>query len=559
MCIERENFALSTTTPGSKKVSVEDGAVVSTSGRRLQGWLLILLVFVAGACSLAVELSASRLLAPYFGTSLFVWANLIGLILLYLTVGYYLGGRLADRYPRPAVLYLLTIIASLLIGLIPFISRPILFWSLSAFATYSVSVFYGSLVSVILLFALPVILLGCVSPFAIRLSVKQVVKSGRTAGQLYAISTAGSILGTFLPVLWLIPTIGTYRTFIVTAVSLLLVSIAGLIASIPHTGGVARFRGNKNLLFVLLLIPLGLSLLGSQGPIKPPGGTDGGGVLVTERESPYNYIQVVRVGNETQLVLNEGLGIHSVYNPNSVLTQGPWDYFLIAPFFNKAPFTQSQVRRVGVIGLGAGTIPREFSAIYGPIPIDGVEIDGTIVKLAQQYFHMNEPNLHVIVEDGRYYLRTAKVLYDEIGIDAYQQPYVPFQLTTSEFFQEVRSHLTPTGVAVINAGRTCCDFRLVEALAQTMRSVFPNVYIIDTQRFENSLVIGTNAPTSLSNFYSNTARMSNPSLKSIADASIAYGHIREEKTTSVYFTDDRAPVEQLIDQIIFDAVQNGGK
>ncbi|TME06721.1 MAG: spermine synthase [Chloroflexi bacterium] len=559
MCIERENFALSTTTPGSKKVSVEDGAVVSTSGRRLQGWLLILLVFVAGACSLAVELSASRLLAPYFGTSLFVWANLIGLILLYLTVGYYLGGRLADRYPRPAVLYLLTIIASLLIGLIPFISRPILFWSLSAFATYSVSVFYGSLVSVILLFALPVILLGCVSPFAIRLSVKQVVKSGRTAGQLYAISTAGSILGTFLPVLWLIPTIGTYRTFIVTAVSLLLVSIAGLIASIPHTGGAARFRGNKNLLSVLLLIPLGLSLLGSQGPIKPPGGTDGGGVLVTERESPYNYIQVVRVGNETQLVLNEGLGIHSVYNPNSVLTQGPWDYFLIAPFFNKAPFTQSQVRRVGVIGLGAGTIPREFSAIYGPIPIDGVEIDGTIVKLAQQYFHMSEPNLHVIVEDGRYYLRTAKVLYDEIGIDAYQQPYVPFQLTTSEFFQEVRSHLTPTGVAVINAGHTCCDFRLVEALAQTMRSVFPNVYIIDTQRFENSLVIGTNAPTSLSNFYSNTTGLSNPSLKSIADASIAYGHIREEKTTSVYFTDDRAPVEQLIDQIIFDAVQNGGR
>jgi len=280
---------------------------------------------------------------------------------------------------------------------------------------------------------------------------------------------------------------------------------------------------------------------------------------VTERESHYNYILVVRMGNEMQLVLNEGLGIHSVYNPNSVLTQGPWDYFLIAPFFNKAPFTQSQVRRVGVIGLGAGTIPREFSAIYGPIPIDGVEIDGTIVKLAQQYFHMSEPNLHVIVEDGRYYLRTAKVLYDEIGIDAYQQPYVPFQLTTSEFFQEVRSHLTPTGVAVINAGHTCCDFRLVEALAQTMRSVFPNVYIIDTQRFENSLVIGTNAPTSLSNFYSNTTGLSNPSLKSIADASIAYGHIREEKTTSVYFTDDRAPVEQLIDQIIFDAVQNGGR
>lgn len=282
-------------------------------------------------------------------------------------------------------------------------------------------------------------------------------------------------------------------------------------------------------------------------------------MLVTEHESPYNYIQVVRVGDETQLVLNEGVGVHSIYNPKQVLTQGPWDYFLIAPFFNNAPFSTSQVHRVGIIGLGAGTIPREFSAIYGPIPIDGVEIDGTIVDLAQRYFHMNEPNLHIIVEDGRYFLQATKQQYDEIGIDAYQQPYVPFQLTTTEFFHEVRSHLTPTGVAVINAGRTCCDFRLVEALAQTMRSAFANVYIIDTQRFENSLVIGTNARTSLSNFYTNTAGLTNPALKSVAYASIAYGHIREEKTSNVYFTDDRAPVEQLIDQIIFDAVRNGGK
>ena len=551
---------MSTKTSSPKKVPKEDGAAAAPSKGSLQGWLLILLVFVAGACSLAVELSASRLLAPYFGTSLFVWANLIGLILLYLTIGYYIGGRLADRYPRPAVLYLLTICASILIGLIPFISRPILLWSLTSFATFSISIFYGSLVSVILLFAVPMILLGCVSPFAIRLSVEQVIRSGRTAGQLYAISTAGSIFGTFLPVLWLIPTIGTYRTFIVFAISLLSVSIIGLVALRPWTGGPSHpRRPDKSLLSVLLLIPMGLALIGPQGAIKPPSGSGSGGALVTERESPYNYIQVVRVGDETQLQLNEGLGVHSIYNPNRVLTQGPWDYFLIAPFFNNAPFTTSQVRKVGIIGLGAGTIPREFSAIYGHIAIDGVEIDGTIVDLAQHYFHMNEPNLHVIVEDGRYFLQTTKQQYDLIGIDAYQQPYVPFQLTTTEFFHEVRSHLTPTGVAVVNAGRSCCDFRLVEALAQTMRSTFANVYIIDSQRFENSLVIGTNARTSLSNFYTNTARMTNPALKSVAYASIAYGHIREEKTNNVYFTDDRAPVEQLIDQIIFDAVRNGGK
>src|SRR6266702_645718 len=184
---------MSTTTPSSNETQTEEGAVAQTAGRSFQGWLLIILVFVAGAASLAVELSASRLLAPYFGTSLFVWANLIALILLF--------------------------------------SRPILNWSLTAFATFSVSVFIGSLVSVILLFAVPMILLGCVSPFAIRLSVDQVGRSGRTAGLLYAISTCGSIVGTFVPVLVLIPSIGTYKTFLVFAVALLLVSLVGLLTT----------------------------------------------------------------------------------------------------------------------------------------------------------------------------------------------------------------------------------------------------------------------------------------------------------------------------------------
>jgi len=552
---------MSTTTSSSGKTQLKEKDVAPTAGHTWQGWLLIVLVFVAGSSSLAVELSASRLLAPYFGTSLFVWANLIGLILLYLTIGYYVGGRLADRFPRPGVLYLLTTVAAFLIGVIPFISRPILSWSLTSFATYSISVFYGSLMAVIFLFAIPMILLGCVSPFAIRLRIEQVGRSGHTAGQLYAISTAGSILGTFLPVLWLIPTIGTRYTFFVFAVSLLLVSIVGLITTqlsmprLPDT----RKRLDKSLLSILLLIPMGAAVLSINGPIKPPSGSDGGGVLVAERESAYNYIQVVRVGEQMQLVLNEGLAVHSIYDPNQILTQGPWDYFMVAPYFNKPPFTQNQVHRACIIGLGAGTIPRELTAAYGPIPIDGVEIDGTIVDLGRQYFHMNEPNLNVIVQDGRYFLRTTSHKYDIIGIDAYQQPYVPFQLTTLEFFQEVRAHLTPSGVAVINAGRTSKDFRLVEALAQTMHGVFSNVYIIDTERFTNSIIIGTNAPGSLDNFRTNAAGLTNPLLQSVAQASLAYGNMREERITNIYFTDDRAPVEQLIDQIIFDAIQNKGQ
>ncbi len=551
---------MSTTTPSPRETKPEEGAIASTTGRGLQGWLLILVVFVAGSCSLAVELSASRLLAPYFGSSLFVWANLIGLILLYLTVGYYVGGRLADRSPRPGVLYTLTIIAAFLISVIPFLSRPILLWSQSAFATYSIGVFYGSLVSVILLFAIPMILLGCVSPFAIRLRIEQVGKSGRTSGQLYAISTAGSIVGTFLPVLLLIPNIGTYRTFFTFAVALLLVSIAGLVGTRVDNGPRPRNgRVDKRLLSILLLIPMALSVLTMRGPIKAADGSNGGGVLITERESAYNYLQVVQVGDELQLIMNEGVGIHSVYNPHSILTQGYWDDFLVAPYFNNPPFTQNQVRKVALIGLGAGTAAREFTATYGPIPIDGVEIDGTVVELGRQYFHMTEPNLHVIVQDGRYYLQTTSQKYDVIGVDTYQQPYVPFQFTTQEFFQTVRDHLTPTGVVALNAGRTSNDYRLVEALAQTMHSVFPNVYIIDTERFTNSLVIGTNAPTSLANFQINANHLTNPLLQSVAQATIVYGNIREEHSRAVYFTDDRAPVEQLIDQIILDAVENQGK
>lgn len=536
--------------------------------RPAQARLLILLVFVAGACSLAVELAASRLLAPYFGTSLFIWANLIGLILVYLTVGYYVGGRIADRFPRPAVLYGMTTVAAFLISLIPFISRPIMHWSQSSFATYSIGVFYGSLVSVILLFALPMILLGCVSPFAIRLSIDQLGRSGRTAGQLYAISTAGSILGTFLPVLWLIPSIGTYRTFFTFAVCLLLVSVIGLVASGARPGpnntrldGLQprKKRFNKNILAMLLLIPMALSVFTISGPIKPAFGSNGGGLLIAERESAYNYIQVVQVGDETQLILNEGVGIHSIYNPNQILTGSEWDYSMIAPFFNNSPVTPDQVRRAAIIGLGAGTTARELTAAYGPIPIDGVEIDGTIVELARQYFHMNEPNLHVIVQDGRYWLSTTSQKYDIITVDAYQQPYIPFQLATQEFFQEIGDHLTPTGTVVLNAGRTGTDYRLVDALAQTLHSVFPNVYLIDTERFTNTIIIGTNEHTSLDNFNKNYTTTYNPLLTQVAVNSKNFGNIREEYGRTAFFTDDRAPVEQLIDQIILGAVQNQGR
>ncbi|HTI14036.1 MAG TPA: fused MFS/spermidine synthase [Dictyobacter sp.] len=223
-------MATTTGSNQSQQIANEQGGVIP-SQRSLPGWTLFLLVFIAGAASLSVEMCASRLLAPYFGTTLFVWANLIGLILLYLTVGYYIGGRISDRHPSPVILCGLTALSALFIGIIPILARPILRWSLTSFATYSIGIFYGSLISVILLFAIPTMLLGCVSPFAIRLSVAQVGRSGRIAGLLYAISTAGSIVGTFLPVLVLMPDLGTNQTIELTGLILLLMSILGLLLS----------------------------------------------------------------------------------------------------------------------------------------------------------------------------------------------------------------------------------------------------------------------------------------------------------------------------------------
>src|SRR5216110_18283 len=259
--------------------------------------LLLPLVFISGMASLGVEFGASRLLAPYFGTSLYVWGVLIGLILIYLSAGYVIGGRLADKYPREEVLYQITAWAGLWIGIIPLVSYPILLISQQGFKALSVGLVAGTLLAVVVLFAAPVILLGCVSPFAIRLLLRDVETGGNTAGRVYALSTAGSILGTFLPVFWFIPSFGTRPTLEGFALVLVSTSALGLW---PRRRLYASFAAAVIIAWVLL--PAG---------IKPPAV----GELLTEKESAYNSIQVVKAGTTTELILNEGLAVHSVYDP----------------------------------------------------------------------------------------------------------------------------------------------------------------------------------------------------------------------------------------------------
>ncbi len=530
---------------------------------------LLAAVLIGGISSLGIELSASRLLAPFFGTSQLIWANVIGLTLIYLTIGYRLGGRLADRRPDQRLLGLILLGAGLFTAIIPLLARPILQWSVTAFSSFSVGVFLGSLFGVLLLFSVPIVLLGMISPFAIRLSMRDVASAGSTAGSLYALSTIGSIIGTFLPVLVLIPAIGTSRTFYVFALLLVLTGVLGL-------------RRAPALLAVPAVLLLAFFQLGIRGIRQP---FCSGCTPIHEEESFYNYIQVARSERgpdrteQIGLILNEGQAIHSIYNtrynqtkdPADLLTAGPWDFFNVAPFVYPDR-DKDDVDGLLMIGSAAGTIPKQFLAFYGQdARVDAVEIDPAIVEVGRRFFAMEDqtaPNYTTHVADGRVFLRSSRETYDIVGMDAYHQPYIPFHLTTREFFSEVSAHLTDRGVAVVNAGKLGSDYRLVHALASTMRSVFPQVFILDVPTFGNSIVIGLKQPVGngVANFRANAQRIDDPVLREVMGQALAADEPRGKRPMREWtaqdaseraFSDDWAPVERVIDQLIVRAAEQG--
>lgn len=542
---------------------------VSVLARR---WLTVA-VFTSGMTTLAIELTASRLLGNVFGTSNLVWANVIGLMLLYLTAGYFIGGRLADRSPRRITFYRLIAWGAFTGGIVPLFARPVLTAAAAAVIGFEAGVALGSAIAVLVLFAVPVTLLGCVSPYAIRLAVPDVASAGKTAGRLYAISTLGSLLGTFLPTLWLIPSAGTTATFFIFAGVLLSVALIGLVLE-----GAEGRRAALWLIWmpVILLI---LTVISAGGPLRPP---PDGVRLLYERDSAYNYIQVTELeqpygqvvngqfvevwpAGTRELRLNEGQGIHSVWNPTQGIYGGTWDIFLAVPYFY--PVGTAAPGSLCVVGLAAGTVSTQYTDVFGPgVQIDGIEIDGEIVAAGRQFFGMTQPNLNVIVEDGRLGLRQLAVkgrTYDVISIDAYRVPYVPWHLTTVEFFTETRALLTARGVVAINVGRTVRpgggqDRRLVEAMTATMSRVFPTVHTIDIPGSFNTILVGTATPTQAADLGANLAALpesAHPALR--AALRTAIGGLRPTVASDLIFTDDRAPVETIVNEMVIDYLTGG--
>ena len=485
------------------------------------------LVFVAGVGALATEICASRLLAPYYGSSTVVWANVIGLVLASLAAGYWLGGRVADRWPSRRVLGGIVMAAAVGIAAIPFLARPFLDVTVQGLDDVSAGAAIGSFFAVLALFAPPVLLLGMVAPYAIRLGVTALETAGTVAGRFYALSTVGSLLGTFVSALVAIPAIGTQRT---------LIASAALIAfgAAPLLG--ARWLGVGVALAALMLVP--------PGSVK---GRDG---LLYEHESRYQFVQVVERGGERRLYLDEGLVTHSVWRPETVLTGGEWDMFLAVP-----PLLDRPVERVAILGNAGGTTARALGVFYPEATVDGVELDPAVTAVGRRYLGLGDnPRLHVHTADARPFLRQTDARFDLVFVDAYRPPYVPFYLATREFFRLVRERLRPGGVLAVNVATTPSDHQLAGALAGTMAHEFPSVFSWQALRF-NQLVVGVSEQLSRSDAAARLRR--GPGRLRILSDLLA-GALRTVRPNSRPWTDDHAPVEWVTDRMIVEWASHGG-
>ncbi|MCW2972860.1 MAG: Spermine synthase [Thermoleophilia bacterium] len=495
--------------------------------------VMSLVVFLVGVASLGAEIAAARLLAPYFGASTIIWANTIATVLLALSLGYALGGRLADRRPSRGTLAGLLIVSGALLGAVPIVAAPVLDLASGALADTAAGPFAGSLVAVLLLIAIPLALIGAVTPLALRLSLVDVASAGRISGRLSAISTAGALIGTFLSALLLVPFIGTRRTFLVFGLMLVLPGVL-----------LAWRRARSGSLVALLLV---------VGIIAPaPADSSPDGRVVASADTEYQHVRVVETESRRRLLeLNEGVAVHSVWERGAWLTGGYWDEPLVlAGLVADAP----PPARVAILGAAAGTTARAFTHFYPTTHVDAVELDGELEEIGTRWFGLETgPRLDYVHADARPFIRTSTDTYDLILVDAYRQPYIPFYLTTREFFGELRARLSPGGVVVINVGHTPGSSELERVIARSARTAFGHVV---TDQFDdtNVEVVASRQPLAAANLAAGRATLPR-ALQPLADD--VASRIRPARVGTRVFTDDRAPVEWLVDGSLLDFATSG--
>ena len=503
---------------------------------------LYLTEFFSGMSVMAVELGASRLLAPYFSSSQIVWTIIIGTIMIAMALGNIYGGRSADKNPNPDKLYARIIIAAIWIALIPVVGKYIIL-GISAVLVLTINsnfLVIAGFVACMVIFVFPLFLLGTVTPSLVKFTVDNLDNNGKLVGNLNASNTIGSIIGTFVPTFISIPAVGTAVTFYIFAGILLLLAVVYFLSG----GKNFRKAGKVVVSSVIFLVCVLLGQNDSFAFWRDD--------LTYEGESIYNYLQVYEDEREVVLSTNVLFGVQSVYEKEKSLTGMYYDYAMAAAYMSG--INDKDEVSILILGNGTGTYATQCERYFDNVRIEGVEIDQKITDLAVEYFELPE-DVKVTTYDGRAYLNAIDEKYDIIMVDAYQDITIPFQMSSIEFFTLVKDHLKDDGVMVVNMNmRGSGEGSINQYLSDTIASAFSQVYTVDVTGGTNRELFASNNPGMMDIFAANLEMETEPALIRMME--------RVDEGLIVYqpgdklMTDDKAPVELLGMKVIDELIGN---
>lgn len=495
--------------------------------------------FFAGMSVMAVELGASRLLAPYFSSSQIVWTIIIGTIMIAMALGNIYGGRSADKNPNPDVLYRRILVAAIWIAAIPVLGKYVIL-GIAGVLIFSINnnfLIWAAFAACMVVFVFPLFLLGTVTPSLVKYTVDSLDDNGKTVGNLGAANTIGSIIGTFVPTFVTIPAVGTAITFLIFAGILLVLAIIYFIN--------AKTGVKKSVVSVILFI---LCCIFGHNSSFAFWEND----LAYEGESVYNYLQVKEDDENVILSTNVLFGVQSILKKNGGLTGMYYDYAMAAPYM--AGVKEKDHLDVLILGMGTGTYATQCERYFDNVSMEGVEIDDKITDLAVKYFELPK-DVPVTTYDGRAYLNAIDKTYDVIMVDAYQDITIPFQMSSVEFFTLVRDHLNEDGVMVVNMNmRGQKEGNITEYLSDTIANVFEEVYTVDVPFNTNRELFATNNKYVLDVMSDNISMEDNEKLSAMME--LASSNLESYEKGDYLMTDDQAPVELLGMRVIDEIIRN---
>ncbi len=520
-------------------------------------WFLYITSFLAGLSIMAVEIAASRLLSPFFSSSQIVWTMIIGTIMIALAVGNIWGGRSAAKDPNPGKLYLRLIIAAAWISLIPLVGKYIIAGISLLLATFVSGnyLIWSSLITCLVLFFFPLMLLGTTTPSLTRYTVQNVEESGLIVGRLSALNTVGSIIGTFLPTFVTIPLVGTSLTFIIFAVILLALGLTYFIVKAvdDHKNG----DGINKKEVISSSIGAGLAILFTVAQMFTPSRLAfWDGELIYEGESMYNYLRVTeRADGRRYLSTNVMVGMQSAYYPTIGFHGAYYDTAVMAPMF--VPLDVNEDLDVLMLGLGTGTYSKYLYHYYSDynVNIDGIEIDGAIIDLAYKYFDL-DPEVNVYEEDGRAFLEYGagkNKMYDIIFVDAYEDISIPFQMSSVEFMEIIAEHLNENGMVMLNMNmRSNKKGSINDYLIDTVATQFKKIYTALGGSSNRLLFASKNENVLL--------EVVRPQIDALEEGPLkvrlnrVYDNLITPEIGNLILTDDKAPVEVLSMRVLDDFI-----